>query len=48
MLLDLHELIAHPNAVNELYVAMTQANAVLWMSVPKRQSMVRSSAGGER
>jgi hypothetical protein len=34
MLLDLDSLVAHPNAVNELYVAMTRANTVLWISVP--------------
>ena len=34
MLLDLNALLDHPNAINELYVAMTRANTVLWMSVP--------------
>tara|TARA_B110000503_G_scaffold127158_1_gene196565 strand:+ start:518 stop:2164 length:1647 start_codon:yes stop_codon:yes gene_type:complete len=34
MLLDLGTLLDHPNAINELYVAMTRANTVLWMSVP--------------
>lgn len=34
MLLDLDALLDHRNAINELYVAMTRANTVLWMSVP--------------
>ena len=34
MLLDLNALLDRPNAINELYVAMTRANTVLWMSVP--------------
>lgn len=37
MLLDLDALFAHPYAVNELYVAMTRANTVLWMSVPENR-----------
>ena len=35
MLLDLDALERHPSAVNQLYVAMTRANVVLWISVPK-------------
>lgn len=35
LLLDLGVLLDHPNAVNLLYVAMTRANTVLWMSIPK-------------
>lgn len=34
MLLDIDSLATQPNAVNELYVAMTRANTVLWISVP--------------
>lgn len=36
MLLDLGSLVTRPNAMNELYVAMTRANTVLWMSVPAK------------
>lgn len=35
MLLDLGALPDRSNAINELYVAMTRANTVLWMSLPK-------------
>ncbi|GGD59602.1 nuclease-related domain-containing DEAD/DEAH box helicase [Lacimicrobium alkaliphilum] len=37
MILDLGALLKHSNATNELYVAMTRANTVLWMSIPKSE-----------
>lgn len=37
MLLDLSEIVGHEEGVNELYVAMTRANSVLWMSIPSNK-----------
>ena len=35
MLLDMGALLSRRNSLKELYVAMTRANTVLWMSIPK-------------
>ena len=34
MLLDLGSIVDEPQAINQLYVGMTRANAVLWMATP--------------
>ncbi|GEM_PF-325006 len=34
MLIDINSIVDQPQAINQLYVAMTRANAVLWMATP--------------